>query len=395
MYTFGVPPDQRAGARPISFVLDNLGTFGSQITLKLRPEDLTRTEPSRINPNQTLGRGVIGWADNFGPGLPGISIAGNTGWRATGNFAEDGITAFLALHQLVHLGYHEAVQSAIDSGRDPAGVKLIFADLLDEFCWSVVPISFVLRRSKSRPLLMQYNIQLQTLSTSPDDPLSLFPELGNITTGIAALDALLDTLDEMATTVQAWVSQALAYKDKVLAPIAGTIKKFVAVTGRVYRAVSSIVNSVKGGISGAVNSLIGIAGDLSRVGTNIFRIIASVSSLPGHVRSEIMKVAGAYNEAFCVFMNSLRARKVYDDFSSLYGASNCSSTTGGRMPSRYAGSNINTFAETLPDPVTINLSGPALAGISALKRIDPVFASVEPAEMQRHLNNINNGIEVF
>ncbi len=395
MYTTGLPTDQRSGVRPVSFVLDNGGSFSSQIILALRPEDLTRTEPSRITPHQTLGRGMIGWADQFGPGLPSVSIAGHTGWRPGGGSGEDGIAAFLALNHLVHHGFHEAVQQAIDTGRDPAMVKLIFADLLDEFCWSVVPTSFVLRRSRSRPLLMQYTIQLQALSINLDDPSTLFPDLGSFSTGIEALDAVLNTLDETSLQIQSWVSQALAYKDQVLAPVANTVKQFVAVTQRVYRATSAAMASIRGGISNVTNSLVGIAGDLSTAGTTIFGTLSAVDGLPGYLRSSLITVAGAYNEAFCIFPNTLRIRRIYDDFSSLYGASNCSSTTGGRMASAYAGRNVNTFAAIQPEPAGFLMSSAALSSVATLKRFDPVFSSIDLPELARHLANINNGLQLL
>ena len=97
MYTSGISTDQRAGVRPISFVLDNQGTFGSQVVLKLRSEDFTRTKLSRNTASRMLGRSIIDRADSFGPGLQAISIAGYTGWRTTNGFGEDGETGVLSL----------------------------------------------------------------------------------------------------------------------------------------------------------------------------------------------------------------------------------------------------------------------------------------------------------
>ena len=61
------PTSQKAGVRPISFVLvdGNAGTTVS-ISLSIRPEDLTRTEPTTATAQRTLGGA---WVDNFGPGM--------------------------------------------------------------------------------------------------------------------------------------------------------------------------------------------------------------------------------------------------------------------------------------------------------------------------------------
>src|SRR5579863_9041493 len=76
------PTDQRRQTKPISFYLMDASSrpiTSTSVTLNVRPEELTRTDPSRINPQQTLGG--TPWADCFGPGLPTITIAGHTGWR--------------------------------------------------------------------------------------------------------------------------------------------------------------------------------------------------------------------------------------------------------------------------------------------------------------------------
>ena len=154
------PTSQRSGLRPISFVLDNGGSIGSPVILKVRPEDLTRNEPARATVNQTLGREVSGWVDHFGEGLPSVSISGHTGWRDVAGSGVDGARAFDQLNQLVAHDFPAAKQAAIDRGSDPADVKLLFVDMLDDFAWSVVPTTFTLRRNKSSPLLYRYNISL-------------------------------------------------------------------------------------------------------------------------------------------------------------------------------------------------------------------------------------------
>lgn len=387
------PTDQRAGVRPISFLLNNAGSLSAPVTLKIRPTDLTKTEPSRIAVHQTLGRDVQGWADNFGAGLPSVVIAGNTGWRAGGASGMDGAQAFEQLNKLLAKDYHEAKQAAIDSGRDPASVKLLFIDMLDGFTWNVAPMSFVLRRSRSQPLLFQYNITLQAISTAIDNPLQVLPFLGNIPGGLSSLGGVIDALWAFAGSVQGWVTTAVNFVDRALAPIAATVRTFVGISAQVFGAVHTAVSAVKNGVSAVANKLIGIAGGIAQVGINIFRTISSIASLPAHIQAALSRVAGAYNEAFCILKNSLRPRKVYDDYDGLYGASNCSSTTGGRSPSAYT--NMNAFSLMQYEKSPIDLSSAAMASVSTLNRGDPVLAPMPLAEMARHVEAINSGVTVY
>lgn len=386
------PTDQRAGVRPISFLLNNAGSLSAPVTLKIRPTDLTKTEPSRVAVHQTLGRDVQGWADNFGAGLPSVVIAGNTGWRAGGASGMDGAQAFEQLNQLIARDYHEAKQAAIDSGRDPASVKLLFIDMLDDFTWNVAPMSFVLRRSKSQPLLFQYNISLQAISTSIDNPLMVLPFLGNIAGGLSALGGVLGALWGFAGQVQNWVNAAVSFVDRALAPIASTVKRFVEVSAQILQVVQTTVGSVKNGISRIANRMIGIAGGIAQVGINIFRTISSIASLPAHLKAALSRVAGAYNEAFCILRNSLRPRKVYEDYEGLYGASNCSSTTGGRGASAYA--NMNAFSLMQYEKGPVELSSAAMASVSSINRGDPVLAPISLPELGRHVDIINDGLKV-
>lgn len=392
MFAATAPTDQRAGVRPIAFVLQNGGSFGTPVTLKVRPEDLTRTEPSRIAVHQTLGRAVQGWADNFGEGLPSATIAGHTGWRASGTSGQDGAQAFERLNQLVMREYHQAKQAAIEAGMDPAIVKLLFVDMLDNFTWNVAPMNFVLRRSRNRPLLFQYNISLQAISTDIDNPLRIVPFFGSMSSGLSALDGVIGKLWGLAGNIHDWVAKAVAFKDKVLAPIATFVHKFAVMSTQVFEATRYAVGSITNGIRSTANSLIGIAADMATVGINIFRTIGSIAGLPDEIKSAASRVSSAYNEVLCIFQNSLRKRKTYEDYDGLYGASNCSSTTGGRGPSSFA--NLNAFSLMQLDPSGVSVTSGAYSGIGSIARTDPVLAPMSLPELGRNVEQINNGVYI-
>lgn len=386
------PTDQRAGVRPISFLLDNGGSLGSPVTLNIRPEELTRTEPARATLHQTLGRQVQGWVDHFGEGLPSVNISGHTGWRAAGVSAEDGVKAFERLNQLVAHDYAQAKQDAIDRGQDPAGIKLLFVDMLDGFTWSVTPTTFVLRRSRSRPLLMQYNITMQAVNTAIDNPLMAVPFFGSISGGLGALGSALSALEGFAGQVAGWVGSAVAFVGGGLNYVARAVATFSTVTNRVLGAVNTIVGSVQGGFTGLANRAIGIARDLAAVGVNVFRTLSSIRNLPSNLRAQLSEVASAYNEVVCIFRNSLRPRQTYDAYEDLYGASNCSSTTGGRQASSLAGSNSLALLARAPDPVSLNTM--AQSSVVLVNRVDPVLSPMQLPEMARHLDLISSGVTV-
>jgi len=410
------PTDQRARARPIAFALERMGGIGTPITLNIRPEDLTRTEPSRIAVHQTLGKQITGWVDNFGAGLPSVNISGHTGWRASAMTGEDGVKAFESLNKLVHADYHEAKQQAIDAGIDPSTVKLIFIDMLDGFTWNVAPMSFVLRRSKSRPLLMQYNIQLQAVSTSVDTAFMALPFASNLPAGLRALFAAIDRLKGIAIFIRQTVGRVMsvigtvvATKNVVLGQLDGIVKTFVDMSTYVFTVTGSSINgSINGGslslgasgstASGSISAAAALsaardlsttAAGLAEVGLNTFRSLALTEGITQRDKWELCRAASAYNEIVCLFTNSLDVGGAYQDYDPLFGASNCSSTTGGRQSSRFL--DQNTFAALQNQKGAIVMSSAAQAAVLTVTGNDPIRAPLSPAELQRNLDIINSG----
>ncbi|EJG5414278.1 hypothetical protein NAD41_000879 [Salmonella enterica] len=392
MFTTTRPTDQRAGVKPIAFTLQTPTGISNTVTLKIRPEDLTRTEPQRVTTTQTLGRGVVGWTDHFGEGLPSLQIAGHTGWHSSQGSGQDGAQAFESLNNLVAHTFPEAVQDAINAGKDPSQVRLIFVDMLDGFSWVVVPQSFVLRRSRSRPLLFQYNIQLQCVSTDLDNPLMILPFSGSVSGGLKALNDVVGKIEGFGQDIEGWIHTAVTAKDNIISPISTTVKTFTGMTTRVFNTVNSVVATGKNAINSTANDLIGIASDVAKVGMNLNRTIANLQSVPQDVMHSLMRVSGAYSEAFCILNNSLKPRKTYRNYDGLFGASNCSSTTGGSQPSRYANTNAFALMNERQKPITLNAE--ARSAISTLGNADPVLGPPTVGEMNRQTNNINNGVQI-
>lgn len=151
------PPDQRG--RPIGF----RGNYGGDYDFVIRPEELTRYEPSRLAVQQTLGGA---WIDCFDRGIITIKISGTTGWHGgpPDGGQPSGEEQFHQLRAGAFVAWHAARAEIIAGGGDPDVIQMIFVDALDGFVDLVAPKSFTLRRSKTRPLLMMYNIELLVLS---------------------------------------------------------------------------------------------------------------------------------------------------------------------------------------------------------------------------------------
>ncbi len=375
------PSSQAPGIRPISFLLDDaVSGAGSAeaVSLYVRPEDLTRQDPSRVTVNQTLGGA---WADGFGPGVPMITIAGHTGWRRD-QAGEDGEGRFRALRDQVFDQWHKRRAAAIKAGRDPSGVKLVYSDALDSMACVVAPMNFVLRRSRQRPLLLQYQIQMAVLGEVGD-----FQELNLPGVSSASIEQSLG-LDSLFSSIDKITSYINSAKDFVDRTFVAPVQSFMRVTTAIYRRVYDGIKSV----DGLASSVISVAKLSAQAGANIFRTFAAVAGIPSHVRGLLVDVGAAYANIFCVLGKSLRQRVVYEDYSNLYGASNCSSTSGGEPISPLAG--INPFTVTTPAPVPplVSVSPAAQAALTTMARSDVVLAPMPVSQAAGFAAAIGSGV---
>jgi len=386
MANLAPPSSQKAGDRPISFLLDDQSIGGTSarafVDLVIRPEDLTRTDPSRINVQQTLGGA---WADNFGAGIPQITISGTTGWRRTEGDGDDGVARFQRLKEQVFDQWHKNRATAAATGTNPDNVKLIFSDALDNFSVVVAPMSFVLRRSKSRPLLCQYQIAMTVLEGDALGP-SLF-----------GFDSFLDAgilesvgLDSLTASVNAITSAINGVNGWVQGTLVAPVQSFMNQTARLYGAVRGAISAG----SGIVGSLISVAQMSAQAGVNLFRTLAAVANIPQQAKAALMSMAGAYSNIYCILRNALRQQIYFQDYSDLYGASNCSSTSGGRPISSLAG--VNPFYNAVPtsgvSPVTLTQG--AQNSMRTIANSDPVLAPLSTAAIDSAMQTVAGGFSV-
>lgn len=368
--TLTAAKSQKAGARPISFILDNKGDVVSEIALFIRPEELAITFPSRMSINQTLGNGA--WVDSFGEGLEVTTITGHTGWHTSNGL--DGIDRLIQMKDKLYTQWHALRAAAMVAGSNPNEVKLRYVDTLNSYSRIFAPQVFEIKRSKSRPLLATYRLVFTAIDNPP--PLIKMPDAGS---GIASLTGVIGKLQKAIDTIKDFVSGA------ILAPL----KTFIKLTNQLLTAVRDVIAAGQA-IAG---SMIGLARDIADTGTKLFRTLAAVANLPSAAKQALMQVAGAYSNAFCVLKNSLRPDPTYENYGAVHGASNCSSTSGGLPPSLYSDKNVFDSLTTISQ-ARVSVSTAAYQALGLIKTADPVLAPLSTPVLVVALSAINVGVVV-
>jgi hypothetical protein len=370
---------QKAADCPISFVLDARGGAADEVALFIRPEDLTRSTPSRMSINQTLGGA---WVDSFGEGLEAFSISGTLGWR-TGPNGEDGAARLKTMRDKTFAKWHSMRQRAVDIGDDPNGVKLRFVDTLNNYTSVIAPQMFEIRRSKSRPLLASYRITFIALGKGGESGIPLFGlNFGGLGIDVSGfgLDSLFSSLNE----INGFINTARNFVDRtILAPV----QNFMRLSGRVF---SAVHGTIQNGLS-LGDPLINVARSIAQTGLNVFRTMAAVANIPISAKAMLMQVAGAYSNIFCVLKNALKNLQTYENYNPLYGSSNCSSTGGGLPPSQYAGQNP-FFAVAPQSSGAVGVSPRAATALGLLTHTDIVIAPLPLPTIASTLEDVTSGV---
>lgn len=329
----------------------------------LRPEQLSRSEPSRLTVNQTLGGA---WADAFGRGVSTINISGHTGWR--GGAFGDGASAFYDLRESCFVQWHDQREAAAAAGTDPDTIQLYFVDTLDDICALVAPKSFALQRSKSSPLLYRYQIALIVLDDASAGSVVVDLIAGNLRgasrwlgaqVGLGNLIGIIGALADNASSIYG------AFADSV----SGYMLKFsdlVALT-------ADVASESKGVLTDAAKPVVGAALAVAEAGRNGLRVLASAEPLTSK-KAEIMSAAAACHDALCSISHGFAGR-AYLSFDDLFGASTCSSTAGGRAWSTYTENRANPFFAQWPPVASRLIMSPAARDAITLLRRDPLASA--------------------
>jgi len=365
------PPIQTASYAPISFVFHNTADGSKPIvqTMAVRPEELTRSDASRLNVTQTLGGA---WADNFGQGLPTIQIAGTTGWGQ--GAMPDGYQAFLALYKLIYVGWHQARAGLVKSNQDPNLVKLIFDDQLNGYTWVVAPTQFVLKRSKSRPLLSQYQINLTYVSADIASTMAVVKQM-NADKQQAAIASLGATYTEFSAFVKSLNSSITAF----FGPIQQGVNDLLSATSSLLGTTMLYIGTGMSVINTATGALINLTAGLSLAASNVFAAMSAVQAIPTMILAQITRVRSLLLNAFCVLKNNFQSVVNLPNYDSVYGASLCSSTNGGRPLSQYLTSNT---MEAI-NPIVANRLSVTSGSMSAIQQLGGMDVVLAPMTLQQ------------
>lgn len=371
---------------PISFALDpGDGSEIDSFTFPIRPEELTRTEPSRVFVVNSLGGA---WVDSFGKGLATLTLSGHTGW-GQGERPHGGVQFAMLRDDFINK-WHVLRKKAIDTGDDPDIVRLIYIDALNnEYVADVVPMTFTLRRSKSHPLLMMYTIVLTVVSDTANNP---YPELlqeqippsksaASVTGSVAVLGLLNGSLGDALKGIGTLGVSISAFIKSTLGPA-------LALAQEVIRT-AELTKSV---ISAAGQLVIQNAALLSASANTMFKAIGSVTSIPLAVKGELLKVKGALSNLACNLTNGFNEAIHPIDYTALYGASNCSSTTSGRAASEITLSGKSAFETLIVSAAPRIFILPSAAAALADVMLLDVTLDVDQAQLAVKLDTITAGV---
>ena len=383
------PTPQTPSLRPIAFVLHNLATGDAPVFLPLtvRPEDLTRTDGSRLNIAQTLGGA---WLDSWGAGIPTAQIAGTTGWGQAGQ--PDGFEQFQLLYDTVYTRWHkERKAETAKDGGDPDKVRLLYADALNGFTWVIAPQQFSLKRSKSRPLLSQYQISFSWVSDDIRPTLDALRSSAGGSGPATWYDNFIASLGNALVKIRNFIGWLSSGAAAVLGPIKAAMGLFCQLTHDVLSFVQSGVSAGIGLVRGITSDVINIAGNLTRAAGNIMRTVGTIMSVPLMVQGQINRAAQAFENCYCLLQNTTAALNTVPNYHDLYGSANCSSTLGGSPVSAY--DLINPFPAMLPLPTQgQQYSAPAWSSLNALANTDPVLSPMSQADILRNMATVNSGL---
>lgn len=372
--------------RPVSFALLVGSAPREVVTLYLRPEELTRSEPARITTHNTLGGA---YADEFGIGLPDISISGVTGWR--GNSDGDGEAQFRRLQGLFASWYAERAQ-LVARHQDPSSVELALVDALDEINDIVVPIEFQLERRKQRPLLIQYRIRLTAMGAVGAAPAGSADSIMGAISGLSgrvksAVDSLGGVIDQRGQ-----LAKAIGGFGDTVGDLADAGEEFLDKTQGVLDAVTEGVDKVTGIIDDTIRPVYELSVAIEQAGRNVFSAIDTVLRFPQNVAAEIGAVAQNFQSAYCTLRNTFDLDRYAFDISPLFGASNCSSTGGGRAASSLLSENPFERLSGGVSPSVVSTQ--SARAIQVARGIDPVSAALPPSVAAGLLRDMASGISL-
>lgn len=386
------PSSQKQGTRNVGFMLWNTqGGVESEHNLVIRPEELSKQDPSRINVAQTLGGA---WADSFGPGVSQISLSGHTGWRGTKD--RDGIGLFADLYRTGFVRWHDLRNANITRGRDPDEIQLIFSDFLDDVAVVVAPLSFTLKRHKSRPLLAQFQIALSVLGPVGDEVRKLREDA--VTEMISSSKARYKAAQEALPAIIEAQRELAAKAGGFLSPVTSIAAAMLNFSIGALELVQDLADTSAAVFDAVTAPVLQAIASIEQAARNAFQILTSLADGGASIFNILQSAASALHNAYCTIVSGFLIGTTIPDFSTLFGASTCSSTAGGRPVSIYAGQNpwlavFHVNAPASPGAPVIAVTRPAAAAMTELQR-DPLENLATESQIIAWLKDMMDGIKI-
>lgn len=123
-------------------------------TLLVNPQEFTQVEPARNTVTQTLGGAFV---QDFGQGLPQVTISGITGYKARKNVdgeVRDGFEEFRHFRETIYRMFIR---------NNEADLVMYWYNWEDEEYYAIQPHTFRLQRNKAEPLLYRYEFNFTCL----------------------------------------------------------------------------------------------------------------------------------------------------------------------------------------------------------------------------------------
>lgn len=377
-----IPPSQ--SYRNIGFLLTGAPSGDVAFEFGLKPEELTYSEPSRLNVQQTLGGA---WADSFDRGVGMITLSGTTGWRGTA--LQSGEEMFLGLRSTVFQGWHDARAQLIQQGSDPNSIQLFMTDSLDNFAVVVAPRSFTLHRSRTSPLLMRYNIQLLVLAEA-DSPIILEDPIifalsnpQRWLTAVAGLQNLVLMIARYAAQAQAVFGAAI-----------DAVNSFVAVGVGLINSVVNIATQTVGEFAALESSILGVGIQFAHAAANAFNVLCDDATLLTEALLPVQALAAAFQDAACSMENGFNLIGKYNAFDAVRGASGCSSTGGGDPASIFTIQDVNPFEYAIPAGPPLVLVTPEAQAAMVGLAVDPLLLRGQQDAVYQAITTISDGVTV-
>jgi hypothetical protein len=120
-----------------------------------------------------------------------------------------------------------------------------------------------------------------------------------------------------------------------LSPAYHTVATLADRSGALLDQVNSVVDAGIATYQAVTAPAIAVAREVQRASRNLVQALVQPLAIADLHRQTIQELGSAFGEAYCNLRNNFGAVSRYFDFDLLYGASNCSSTIGGRPQTPY------------------------------------------------------------